>query len=68
MIKEIIVVKSEYQKLKADNETLKKALTELINAEDNLFFNIDGRGDLDIALDNAREALADISDLSEVAE
>ncbi|MCH5425492.1 hypothetical protein EFK22_09335 [Lactococcus lactis subsp. lactis] len=60
MIKEIIVIKSEYQKLKTDNETMKKALTELINAEDNLFFNIDGRGDLDSALDNAREALAAI--------
>ena len=29
MIKEIIVIKSEYQKLKADNETMKKALTEI---------------------------------------
>ncbi len=62
MIKEIIVIKSEYQKLKADNETMKKALAELINAEDNLFFNIDGRGDLDNALDNAREALAEIGE------
>ena len=29
MIKEIIVIKSDYQKLKADNETMKKALTEI---------------------------------------
>ena len=60
MIKEIIVVKSEYQKLKADNETMKKALTELINANDNLFLNVNGRGDLNRTLDNARSALAAI--------
>ena len=29
MIKEIIVIKSEYVKLKADNETMKKALKEI---------------------------------------
>ncbi|MGF2132898.1 hypothetical protein [Lactococcus lactis] len=29
MIKEIIVIKSEYEKLKADNETMKKALKEI---------------------------------------
>lgn len=47
-------------KLKSDNETLKKALTEIVNANDNLFLNVDGRGDLDTALDNARDALAAI--------
>ena len=30
MIKEIIVIKSEYEKLKADNETLKKELDDCI--------------------------------------
>ena len=29
MIKEIIVIKSEYEKLKLDNEAMKKALTEI---------------------------------------
>ncbi|KSU12984.1 hypothetical protein LMG8526HA_00213 [Lactococcus lactis] len=29
MIKEIIVIKSEYEKLKTDNETMKKALKEI---------------------------------------
>lgn len=32
MTKEIIVIKSEYVKLKADNETMKKALTEEIES------------------------------------
>ena len=40
--------------------TAKKALTEIINANDNLFLNIDGRGDYKRALSNAREALAAI--------
>ena len=48
------------EKLQEQLNTAKKALTELINANDNLFFNIDGRGDLDSALDNARDALAAI--------
>lgn len=65
MIKEIIVIKSEYQKLKADNETIKKALTELVNAEDNLLLNVNGRGDLNRALDNAREALSEIGEVDE---
>ncbi|MCT3110808.1 hypothetical protein EFO09_06655, partial [Lactococcus lactis] len=31
MIKEIIVIKSEYEKLKADNETMKMALKNIYN-------------------------------------
>ena len=31
MIKEIIVIKSEYEKLKADNETMKKTLKNIYN-------------------------------------
>lgn len=34
MTKEIIVIKSEYVKLKADNETMKKALTEISKTKD----------------------------------
>lgn len=39
MIKEIIVIKSEYVKLKADNETMKKALKEIAGGhiEDAIF-------------------------------
>ena len=48
------------EKLKKDNEILKKALTDIINANDNLFLNVDGRGDYKRALSNAREALAAI--------
>lgn len=48
------------EKLQEQLSTAKKALTEIVNANDNLFLNVDGRGDLDTALDNARDALAAI--------
>ena len=42
MIKEIIVIKSEYEKLKADNETMKKALKNIyIQPEDDGIISID---------------------------
>ena len=52
--------KLSVEKLQEQLNTAKKALTEIVNANDNLFLNVDGRGDLDTALDNARDALAAI--------
>ena len=48
------------EKLQEQLNTAKKALAEIINANDNLFLSVHGRGDLDSALDNARKALAAI--------
>ena len=58
--KESLTAIRENDKLQEQLNTAKKALTEIINANDNLFLNVDGRGDLDTALDNARDALAAI--------
>ena len=52
--------KLSVEKLQERCDRYEKALTEIVNANDNLFLNVDGRGDLDTALDNAREALAAI--------
>ncbi|MDR7696124.1 hypothetical protein [Lactococcus lactis] len=46
------------EKLQEQLHTMKKALAEIVNANDNLFLNVDGRGDLYTALDNARDVLA----------
>ena len=64
-VKYIYSLRAERDELQEQLNTAKKALTELINAEDNLFFNIDGRGDLDSALDNARDALREIGENDE---
>ena len=64
-VKYIYSLRAERDELKEQLNIAKKALTELINAEDNLFFNIDGRGDLDSALDNARKALEVIGENDE---
>ena len=64
-VKYIFSLRAERDELQEHLNTAKKALTELINAEDNLFFNIDGRGDLDSALDNARDALREIGGTDE---
>ena len=52
--------KLSVEKLQEQLNTAKNALKEIVNANDNLFLNVDGRGDLDTALDNARDALAEI--------
>lgn len=52
--------KLSVEKLQEQLNTAKKALTEIINANENLFLNVDGRGDLNKALDKARDALAAI--------
>ena len=56
----ILQAELKNQKLLEQLNTAKKALTEIVNANNNLFLNVDGRGDLDTALDNARDALAAI--------
>ena len=56
----ILQAELKNQKLQEQLNTAKKALTEIVNANNNLFLNVDGRGDLDTALDNARDALAAI--------
>ncbi|MEO3685987.1 hypothetical protein QK916_11235 [Lactococcus lactis] len=54
--------KLSVEKLQEQLNTAKKALAEIINANDNLFLSVHGRGDLDSALDNARKALAAIGE------
>ena len=56
----IFSLRAERDELQEQLNTAKKALAEIINANDNLFLSVHGRGDLDSALDNARKALAAI--------
>ena len=58
--KESLTAIRENDKLQEQLNTAKKALTEIIKANDNLLLNIDGRGDLNKVLDKARDALAAI--------
>ncbi|MCT3123961.1 hypothetical protein EFO30_13610, partial [Lactococcus lactis] len=58
-------LRDDIEKLQEQLNTAKKALTEIINANDNLFLSVHGRGDLDSALDNARKALEVIGENDE---